>query len=199
MPIIQEPLGHGRIVWVGVNIGKGTFSSEKTELTIADNGIYDDTYRGMWREISGHDVDYVATDGVKRGDPVLNLRQITIVESVEVATAGNEIGLTLEPGMLRENIVVEYQSVEGTSFSKLPPLCRMVIGNESPKVLLFTEENGPCQTISGIIGLHFKRTDMIKPLREAFRGRRGQMAIVRSREPKQVKAGDTFRIFPPMT
>lgn len=199
MPITQEPLGRGHIVWVGVNIGQGTFSSSRAELTITDNGIYDDAYRGMWREISGHDVDYVATDGVKRGDPVLNLRQITIVESTEVATAGNELDLKLEPGMLRENIVVEYQSVEGTSFSKLPPLCRMVIGDEPPKVLLLTEENGPCKTITGKIGLHLKRPDIINPLREALRGRRGQMAIVRSREPKQVKAGDTFRIFPPMT
>ena len=199
MAITQEPLGHGRIVWVGVNIGQGTFSSPKTELTITDNGIYDDAYRGMWREISGHDVDYVATDGVKRGDPVLNLRQITIVESTEVATAGAELGLNLEPGMLRENIVVEYHSAEGTGFSKLPPFCRMVIGDESPKVLLLTEENGPCKTITGKIGLHFKRPDIINPLREALRGRRGQMAMVRSRNPKQVKADDIFKIFPPMT
>jgi hypothetical protein len=199
MPVIQEPLGHGRIAWVGVNIGKGTFSHPKSELTITDNGIYDDAYRGMWREISGHDVDYIATDGVKRGDSVLNLRQITIVEASEVAAAGSELNITIEPGMLRENIVVEYQSINGTSFSKLSPLCRMVFGDESPKVLLLTEENGPCKTITGKIGLHLKRSDLINPLREALSGRRGQMAMVRSGYPKQVKAGDTFRIFPPLT
>ena len=199
MPIIQKPLGHGRILWVGLNTTRGTFSSWRREIGIANDGVIGDMYRGMWRTVSGHDVDYIATDQIKRGDPVLNLRQITIADSSELKAASSEAGISIKPGMLRENLFVSFDPVTpGQTFSKLPPLSRLVIGDEDPKVLVLTEENGPCQTITGRMALHFKQPHLLNGLRVALRDRRGQMAMVRSGTTRTIRPNDSFQVFPPL-
>lgn len=197
----QSPLGHGNFVWLGVNQKRGEFSVRRDTLTILKNGIKGDMYRGMWRNVSGHDGAYIATDGIAKGDQVLNLRQITIVEETEVRVASELAGVSIGCGMLRENFVVSFTSVDGKrTFSKLPPLCRMVIGAEDPKVLILTEKNGPCQTISmPIIAHHHANEAMDDALRTALKDRRGQMAMVRSFNRRDLHVGDSFIIFPPMT
>jgi hypothetical protein len=200
MAITQKLIGHGRLVWLGVNQRRGTFSAPRNTLTIREDGIEGDMYRGGWREISDHDVDYITTDGVATGDKVLNLRQLTIVEEVEVGAAGAAAGVMIEHGMLRENMRVSFTPiVPDQTFSKLPPLSRMVIGNGDPKVLILTEENGPCRTICRPIAVHHGDTALADSLRAALKDRRGQMAMVRSGNIKEVQIGDTFKIFPPMT
>ena len=202
MPAItQNPIGHGRIVWLGVNQERGKFSIPRNTLRIHGDGVDDDMYRGMWREIAGHDVDYIATDGVAKGDPVLNLRQITTIDEGEVAKAGALAGVTIERGMLRENMAVRFTSQSfGQKFSGLPPLSRMVIGDEDPKVLILTEENGPCRTICQPMAVHFGGgPELADKLRDHLGGNRGQMAMVRSGKTKDVRVGDPFLIFPPMT
>lgn len=201
MPITQEPIGRGQFIWLGINEGRGGFSTPCTVLTIADDGIVGDMYRKMWREISGHDVDYIATDGVAKGDKVLNLRQITIVDAAEVDLASAEAGVAIDRGMLRENMTVSFVPQDGNRlFSKLPPLSRMVIGRDNPKVLILSEENGPCGTIAlPIARQHQGGAELVHRLRTALKGRRGQMAMVRSAERKEVRLGDTFTVFPPMT
>jgi hypothetical protein len=202
MPAIkQDEIGFGRIIWLGKNLARGQFSSDYHSLEIAEDGIKGDIYKGMWREIASHDVDYIETDGVAKGDPVLNLRQITVVDQSEVQQAGALTGVTIERGMLRENIVVQFtpQSA-GQKFSLLPPLSRMVIGDDNPKVLILTEENGPCRTICQPMAVHFgSGSDLADMLRINLTHRRGQMAMVRSGGVKDVRIGDTFTIFPPMT
>lgn len=91
MPAIkQDPIGHGTITWLGINpIHEPLlFSHPELSVTICENGIKGDKYRGWTRKISGHDIDYVTTDGVQKGDEVLNLRQITIIDEVEITQAG---------------------------------------------------------------------------------------------------------------
>lgn len=199
MPITQEPLGHGRILWVGINSTRGTFSSFRREVDIGEDGVIGDMYRGMWRTVSSHDVDYIATDHIKLGDSALNLRQITIVDSSELRAASSEAGITIEPGMLRENMFVSFDpATPGQTFSKLPPLSRLVIGDEDPKVLVLTEKNGPCQTITGRMAIHFKQSHLLKGLRVALRDRRGQMAMVRSGTTRTIRPNDSFQVFPPL-
>lgn len=203
MPAIQQdPIGHGKIVWLGINPAKPRLRFSRSELIIqiCENGIIDDKYRGMWRKVSGHDVDYIATDGVAKGDYVLNLRQITIIDVGEVEIASNLAHVNIGRGMLRENIAISFTSITGDQqFSRLPPLSRMVIGDKDPKILILTEENGPCRTISRPIAAHYKgNTDLDDLLRERLKGRRGQMAMVRSGNTKDIRIADTFKIFPPI-
>jgi len=200
MPIIQQqPLGAGRVVWLGVNTERGTFSHARHMVTIGYEGIVGDMYCGRWREIASHDVDYIATDGIAKGDTVLNHRQITIVDVHEVRKAGVDVDVTFEPGMLRENIGVEYvpHTSSTVSFSKLPQQSRMVLGTSDPKVLILTEENGPCRTIARPIAMHLGCPDDQR-LIDSLNHRRGQMAMVRSFKSKDIYIGDTFKIFPPM-
>lgn len=199
----QNPIGHGRIVWLGVNQKRGEFSIPRNTLRIHEDGVDDDMYRGMWRKIAGHDVDYIATDGVAKGDQVLNLRQITIIEEGEVTQAGVLAGATIERGMLRENIAVRFtpQSLS-QKFSGLPPLSRMVInhGEKNAKVLILTEQNGPCRTICQPMAVHFGGgPELAENLKAHLGGNRGQMAMVRSGKTEDVRVGDPFLIFPPMT
>ena len=160
-------------------------------------------YRGMWRQITGHDGDYIATDGVKKYDSVLNLRQITLVDEAEVTLASSLAGVDYTHGMLRENIAVQFRpETAGQKFSRLPPLCRMVIGHglPDPKILLLTEENGPCRSVCQPAALHFGGgKELADELRKYLQGNRGQMAMVRSGETKHIQVGDKFVIFPPMT
>ena len=204
MPAItQDPIGHGQIIWLGVNQKRGEFGTPRNELRIHEDGIEDDMYRGMWRTIAGHDVDYIATDGVTKDDQVLNLRQLTIIDEAEVAQAGVNAGASIERGMLRENIAVRFTPKScGQKFSGLPPLSRMVInhGERNTKVLILTEQNGPCRTICQPMAVHFGGgIDLADKLRDCLRINRGQMAMVRSGKTEDVRVGDSFLIFPPMT
>jgi len=199
---IQSPLGHGEILWLGINQARGEFSTACDSVLIHCDGIEHDMYRGMWRQITGHDGDYIANDGVKKYGSALNLRQITLVDEAEVTLASSLAGVTYIPGMLRENIAVRFRPMTtGQKFSGLPPLSRMVIhGRIDPKVLILTEENGPCKSICNPAARHFGGgTELAETLREQLRGNRGQMAMVRSGETKHVQVGDKFVIFPPMT
>ena len=197
----QSPLGHGKIIWLGINQKRGGFSASREMVIISKNGIKGDRYRGMWRKASGHDGGYIATDGVAKGDFVLNLRQITIVDEAEVRAASEQAGVSFDFGMLNENIVVSFTHVDETqTFSKLPPLSRMVIGDKDQKVLLLTEENGPCIGITKPIADHYELDEnMEKVLRAALKNRRGQMTMVRTRKMKRIRVGDSFTIFPSMT
>jgi hypothetical protein len=196
----QDPIGHGRIVWLGINQEHGKFSLSRNTLTIHKDGIEGDMYRGMWRKLSGHDGDYIATDGVVKGEPTLNMRQITIVDKAEVEAAGLLTGVEVAHGMLRENVVVMFASVNiRRKFSNLPPFSRMVIGKVNPKVLLLTEENGPCKTICNPMAAHFDGDiELADLLRKHLKGQRGQMAMVRSSNTKDINVSDSFTIFPPM-
>lgn len=197
----HAPLGRGEIVWLGVNLQRGTFSTPRDQITIEDDGIEGDMYRGMWRAVSGHDGAYVATDGVAKGDRVLNMRQITIIEAAEMARSREAAAVDIENGMLRENIVVRYAAGSGPAFSHLPPLSRMVINHGTPqaKVLLLTEENTPCATVCNPMAAHFGGgPELAARLKQSLGGHRGQMAMVRSARPAQVRLGDPFTIFPPM-
>lgn len=203
MPAIkQDPLGTGAITWLGINKDRGTFSTPQSKVVIGPCGFVDDIYSTMDRKIAGHDVDYVETDGVEKGDPIVNLRQITIVEKGEIEWGASLAGIEIEPGMLRENMVVDYQPAGGKStFSKVPPMSRMVIDtDEGPKVLILTEENGPCKTITRPIARHFgKDHDFAERLRTShLKDKRGQMAMVRNLVSKTVVTGASFKIFPPM-
>jgi hypothetical protein len=196
MPIVQKAIGHGEIIWLGINRNKGVFSELKSSIFMGEDGVDGDMYRGMWRTVSGHDVDYIATDNIEKGDAVLNLRQITIVCDAELRVASHLVGMSITPGMLRENMGVSFTS--DYPFSKLPPMSRMVIGAQKPKVLLLTEENGPCRTIVQPIAVHFQKPGEVDALRQALEHRRGMMAMVRSEAAKCVWVGDTFKVFPPM-
>lgn len=196
MPITQEPLGRGRITWLGTNSERGVPSMRQEVVTVEEDGFQGDMYRGMFRQLSAHDVDYIATDGVNRGETVLNLRQITIVEQCELDAAAVTLSMKIASGMLRENVIVSYEPLSEYKFSQLPPLSRMVVGEQDPVVLLLTEQNGPCATIAGQIGLAAGRAADMKAIRNALQGRRGQMAMVKSGASRTIEVGNTFKIFP---
>ena len=192
------PLGHGKITWLGVNQDVRGFSTPRERIFIAAYGVANDRYYGQFRTMNGHDVDYITTDGVARDTEVINHRQITIVEQDEVAVAGILSGTEIMPGMLRENMVVQYASNRCPSFSRLPPLCRMVIGTEHPKVLMLTETNQPCRGICNPIAAFLQKPNASEPLRQALKNRRGQLAMARTVDVKEIHLGDTFMIYPPM-
>lgn len=199
----QTPLGYGTILWLGVNKQRGAFSIPQESITIKSDGIAGDIYRGMWRPLSAHDGDYIVTDGSAKGDMVLNHRQITIVDRNEVLQAGQLSGATITPGMLRENIYIDYiPNIFGYSFSRLPPFSRMIInhGTERATALYLTEENGPCHTICRPMSRHLGvGPELADALKANLAGKRGQMAMVRSEKPETVRRNDRFVIFPPLT
>ena len=203
MPIKQDPIGRGSIVWLGINEKRGGFSSARRSVTIAKDGIVDDIYRGMFRKLKGHDVDYIETDGMVKGDWVINHRQITIVDSGEVVQAGLKAGApVISRSLLRENIAVNYRPMQGCpQFGQIPAWSRMVIrrGEEDLKVLYLTEGNGPCKTICRPIAQHFGGDkELAANLEESLKGLRGLMAMVRSHQEVEVRVGDSFVVFPTM-
>jgi hypothetical protein len=198
----QVEIGNGQIIWLGVNLTSEGFSTQQDTINIHEDGIEDDKYRGMFRKLSSHDGDYVLTDRIPFGEKVLNTRQITIIDEAEVEQASEQTQYVIEHGMLRENIVVKFTSrVLGLTFSKLPPLSRMVIsrGGQNLKILNLTEENGPCRKICQPIAKHFGgESELAEMLKENLKGKRGQMAMVRSQKTAMIQVGDQFFIFPPM-
>ena len=198
-PIKQEAIGQGIIAWLGINREGHPFSLQQPDIDIVADGIAGDKYRGIWRKLGAHDGDYVATDGVGFGDQALNLRQITIVDTSEVMQAAKAAGVSIDCGMLRENIVVRFEPLAGIAFSKLPPLSRMVIGDSQPKVLIITEENGPCAKIAKPIARENGNESRHPAIRDALRNHRGQMAMVRSFKSVTVHVGTSFLVYPPLT
>jgi hypothetical protein len=201
MPTQHEALGHGTIVWLGLNEEKGRFSRAVRNVTIDGSGVVGDMYNQLLRPLSAHDGDYVKTDGTELGTMVLNTRTITIVDDMEVQAASRQAKVEIDHGMLRENIVVNFKAANGHNvlFSKLLPMSRMVIQGSRKKVLILTEENGPCRTIANPIA-RFRDGDALtsERIRHCLRDKRGQMAMVKTQDRVCVDVGSEFAIYPPM-
>jgi MOSC domain-containing protein YiiM len=196
-----EPIGRGIITWLGINTEGERFSQPSQMIQITLDGIRSDKYQGRTRFAGPHDGDYMTTDRINSGREILNMRQITIVSEAEILAASNQYGPVIKEGWLRENIIVDYVPEKNTpGFSKLPPLSRMVFGEDEPIVLVLTEENGPCSTITRPIAqaLGHATRESADQLKEALKNRRGQMAMVRSCSDRFLSVGHSFRVFLPM-
>ncbi len=192
----HEPIGHGKIVWLGVNLEPGTFSQPRDYIDVLSYGVKDDMYYGEQYISKGHDVDYEATDGMPRGTKCENARQLTITDADGYARANAKLPFYCEFGMMRENMVVDVNLIHSwANFSNLDPASRLVFPGKTPKILLTTEKNEPCSTSCRPIARHFNRTDLGDDVRDAWRGNRGQMLRVKTLNQRRLRVGDRFNIF----
>ena len=190
-------VGSGRIVWLGSNRNRYGFSHPRKLLTIKPDGIVGDSYRGRMRPLGVHDSRYRKTSGLKRGDMVVNHRPITALEEGERDLAEAAIGQPVGSGMLRENIIFSLQFFyHSLSFSRLPPMSRLVIGQDQDVILWINEENNPCAGVARPFSEHYDDRKLMPAFIKAFQGRRGQMISVMS--PGLIRIGDPVKVFRPL-
>ncbi|MBI2939798.1 MAG: MOSC domain-containing protein, partial [Chloroflexi bacterium] len=112
----------------------------------------------------------------KSGPPEPNRRQVSIVAWEVMRAVGEELGISLKPGDLAENVLVEGLG----DLASLREDDRIHLGADV--VLEVTGQNKPCVT------LNVHHPDIVRP----FVGRRGVVAVVVA--TGEVRPGDPVRV-----
>lgn len=113
-------------------------------------------------------------NGTKKGDEILNYRQITIVSHEELSVIAQKLGLdVIDPIDFRPSIVVEGHE----NFTKIPLGTRLVFPNGC--ILYITDENSPCVvTAQRVQDSNPQNKTVLSRLAKESMGLRGVHAIV---------------------
>ncbi len=188
------PIATGTVASLSIN------GEPVEEAYFTMQGPRGDKHAGFYRQLSGHDIDYVRTSNLKRGDPIFNWRTWTGLSVEEIREIERKLGHVIPQGCLLENIVVEGIP----NFSKLPPTSRLVFpefpaahpdDSDRQAVLAVWEENTPCKVVGKRLEDHHGVDGLMTRFREAAEGLRGVMGLVLS--PGKVKVGDFVLVYPP--
>jgi MOSC domain-containing protein YiiM len=171
------------------------------ELRIADNGKDFgsrpvDRFQLVFGGLEG-DLHAGATRGAdartpwhKRGTPIANTRQVSIVSVEESALIARALDLAaLDPGLLGANLVVE--GIPG--LTQLAPATRLQF--PSGATIFVTESNPPCRQPGRKLADAHGRKDLEMAFVKQAAGLRGLVGLV-EREG-EVRAGDAIRIIAP--
>lgn len=154
----------------------------QVELTL--DGIAGDRHVGRLRPAD------VRAPWHRRGTPIANTRQISILSAEECAEVAALIGVAaIDPALLGANLVLS--GIEALSF--LPPTTRLRL--PSGATLFVTEQNAPCRHPAGEIAAAHGDPKLAAAFVKAALGRRGLVALV-EREGV-VAVGDAVARFAP--
>ena len=112
------------------------------------------------------------------GKPKFNDRQISLVAQEVLDSLNDELGISLEPGDLAENITTEGLG----DLSGIVPGTLLKIGDSV--ILEATEQNNPCNNLS-VYHRHL--------VKKVYR-RRGVLAIVKEGVGRKIKPGDKIEV-----
>jgi hypothetical protein len=126
-----------------------------------------------------------------RGTTIRNSRQVSIVSQEETIAIAHDLGIdSILPDWMGANLLLS--GIEDISFLK--PNTRLFF--ESGVVLLITDKNNPCSTLSAEIASHYPdKPELQGMIVKTSLGRRGVVAVVEL--PGKIKKGDTVRVLPP--
>ncbi|TSC71587.1 MAG: putative MOSC domain [Parcubacteria group bacterium Gr01-1014_38] len=157
---------NGKVVAVCLSDKENVPKYPQPEAEIGPYGIVGDFHAGPTR-ISR-----------RTGQPKFNDRQISLVAQEALDALNAELGITLKPGDLGENITTEGLG----DLSDAQPGTRLRIG---PSVILeVTEQNDPCKNLLVYHKLLVKKSY----------GKRGILAIVREGAEAKLRPGDSIVI-----
>ena len=173
-----------RVTSVLLADGVGFVSRPVRRFELTFNGVAGDRHAGTLRPAD------VRTPWHKRGTPIANTRQISILSAEECAEVAALIGVALvDPALLGANMVLS--GIEALSF--LPIATRLQF--PSGATLFVTEQNAPCRHPAAEIAAAHGDPRLAASFVKAALGRRGLVALVEC--PGEVAVGDEVARFAP--
>ncbi len=157
-------------------------SESVDEVDVTFEGFAGDKHSGWTKPSDGRTKFY------PRGTAIRNSRQVSIVSLEENRLIADELGIgSLLPEWMGANLLIE--GIE--DLSSLSPNSRLFF--EGGVVMLVTEENHPCATMSAEIARHFPEDpDLAGIIVKASMHRRGIVAVVEL--PGKIKKGESVRV-----
>lgn len=173
----------GTVIQVLVcNDANSILSEPVDEIKVSFEGFSGDKHSGWTKPSDGRTKFYT------RGTIIRNSRQISIVSLEENRLIAAELGIeSIQPEWMGANLLLE--GIE--NFSSLSPNTRLFF--EGGVVLLVTDENHPCSTMSAEIACHFpENPELSGKIVKASMHRRGIVAVVEL--PGLIKKGESVRV-----
>jgi hypothetical protein len=176
----------GRVLNVLIAREADSIRSESLdEVDVTFEGFAGDKHSGMTKPSDSRTKFY------SRGTIIKNSRQVSIVSQEETSSIASDLGIdAILPDWMGANLLLG--GFEGLSFLK--PNTRLFF--ESGAVLLVTDKNNPCSTLSAEIASHFPdKPELQGMIVKTSLGRRGVVAVVEL--PGKIKKGDSVRVLLP--
>jgi hypothetical protein len=173
----------GRVLAVLIARGTDHIRSELLdEVDVTLEGFIGDKHSGWTKPSDGRTKFY------PRGTTIRNSRQVSIISQEETSAIAADLGLkSILPEWMGANLLLKGIQ----DLSVLKPNSRMFF--ESGAVLLITEKNNPCSTLSTEIGSHYPdKPELKERIVKCSLGRRGVVAVVEL--SGKIKKGDTVRV-----
>lgn len=176
-PVTVPPLTiEGRVVALFRTSDPTRFETEEVDrLELALTGIEADRHAGFVRASSGREPWY------RRGTPLRNDRQLSIVSAEELTTIAGRLGLPVLPaGWIGANLVVSGIP----QFTQLPRGTRLVVDDGA--VIQVEAPNAPCRIAGGAIARNAGREELELGFPREAAGLRGVVASVERAGPLAV-------------
>jgi MOSC domain-containing protein YiiM len=159
-------------------------SNPVEQLALVFGGFEGDVHAGATRKADAR------TPWHKRGTPIANTRQVSLVSREECAMIARALDLeALDPGLLGANLVVE--GIPG--LTQLAPATRLQF--PSGATIFVTESNPPCRQPGRKLAARHDRPELELAFSKKARGLRGLVGLV-EREG-WIRVGDAIRIIVP--
>jgi hypothetical protein len=175
-----------RVTWLGRNPDRSAALETRalTEMALTFAGDAGESHAGLTRPS-----DSRVLAQYKRGTPIRNTRQLSILSAEDLAAIAPEMGLeALDPALVGASMVIEGIP----DFSRVPPSARLQ-DEASGTTLTIDMENRPCQLPARPI--EARHPGFGKAFKRAAQGRRGVTAWV-EREGT-IRLGATLRLHIP--
>ena len=164
--------------------GKDFYSNPVEALALVFGGFAGDLHAGATRKADAR------TPWHKRGTPIANTRQVSLVSREECAAIARILEIeALDPGMLGANLVVE--GIPG--LTQLLPATRLQF--PSGATIFVTESNPPCRQPGRKLVAQHGRPELELGFAKKAKGLRGLVGLV-EREG-EIRVGDDIRIIAP--
>ena len=173
-----------RVAAIGLADGAGFITRPVPSVRFAHGGIAGDCHAGPVRAADAR------APWVKRGTPIANTRQISLLSVEELAEIAHALGIpAASPHALGANLVTAGIH----PLSALPPATRLCFAGGA--TLFITEENLPCATAGRSLAAWANDPSLQSRFVRAATGRRGLVAMVEAEGT--VSAGDAITIIAP--
>lgn len=159
-------------------------SNTVEQLALVFGGVAGDLHSGPTRKADAR------TPWHKRGTPIANTRQVSLVSREECALIARALDLeAVDPGLLGANLVVE--GIPG--LTQLAPATRLQF--PSGTTIFVTEANPPCRQPGRKLAAQHGRPELELAFPKKAKGLRGLVGLV-EREG-ELRVGDAIRIIVP--
>jgi len=172
----------GRVVAVAAAPGEAIGAEAVAALDVTHEGIPGDRHAGFTRPAD------VRVPWFKRGEPIQNERQVSIVSVEELAVIAGNLGIDeLRPEWFGANLAVEGLP----DFSFIPRGTRLFF--PSGAVLAVTDQNAPCRITGAEVEKHCAGQDGLA-LRFSAAAKRLRGVVAYVDRPGTIRSGEEFHV-----